>query len=551
MSLPEEHVRTYIRVCNGESLGDKVLLDQPVVSCGRHHKNNLTVRDDNVSRYHCRFVLVSGSTYSVEDAGSSNGTFVNGSLVRCQPLEIGDQVLVGSTVLEVASAEENSSVEKTTGDKCEDFDFDAELAPAVETARPILDSSIESYSQTADEQIRDRSGGDLDFAYRASRTASKNLTLESLCHSLVKLVGGWAKTDQAMLVLLDQNEQDFSKTFTPLVTDADSVASPSETLPKIKFHRGLVDRVLESRLPALSNFEVRAELSQKVAAMCVPIDNGQKLLGLIYVDDFQSVSGPDKSIFTDQGLEVFAVFGKQAAAVIENNLYMRGALADARTDAVEKLTTVVSHRMNNLLHLASGGEFLIESGMRSNDLQQVAQGWNTVKQAQNRIAQLTTNVSLHCRDFQPFLREFKPQGVVDSIVCQIAEVAGGTRVKTTHRTSADFAIKLDERYFDRAIRNVLAVGWLAAGEGDNGQGIVSLETFLVEDQYVVRVTFQHFDYRFNLPELGKGEINRVNVEHGHLEMLVSRKVAESHNGSVVCATDADNLNTIEIRFPLS
>jgi pSer/pThr/pTyr-binding forkhead associated (FHA) protein len=47
-----------------------------------------------VSRHHCRF-LANGDTLTVEDSGSTNGTYVNDERVDSSELEAGDEVLIG------------------------------------------------------------------------------------------------------------------------------------------------------------------------------------------------------------------------------------------------------------------------------------------------------------------------------------------------------------------------------------------------------------------------------------------------------------------------
>ena len=543
-------MRTYIRVLSGEATGKLVLLDKPNVTCGRHHENDLMLPDDDVSRHHCRFVLVSGSSYLIEDAGSSNGTYVNDVLVRYKILTEGDQVRVGKTLLGIVSMEERSLDKNDSGEKFDEFSFEADLVPGTETARPALSSPIESYAEVANEQGCFELKTELGYVYRASTIASKNLTLESLCHYLAKLVGNWAGAKQALLVLLDENEQDFSESFVWHRLVEDSLSAPSAQQPKLKFNRELVDRVLASRLPGRSTFEVSSEQSQKVTAMCVPVDNGQKLLGLIYVDDFQSSGDQTGDAFSDRGLEIFASIGKQSAAAIENNLYFRSAMIDASKKAVRKLTSVVSHRINNLMHLVSGGEFLIETGLKSNDLKKVAEGWSTVRRTQSRISQLSTNMAWYCRELEPLMREAKPRGCINVAVNEVVADYGDTRLEVIDGVPPDLSLNLDSHYFDRVVRNVLSVGLWAAENDPAGQDTVTLETELLDDWYVMRVSFRHCDDRFDLAELGKGEINCVNAEFGFLEMLVARRIVTSQAGSLACSTDSGNLNTIEVRLPL-
>lgn len=63
---------------------------------GRGGDADFVVEDGNTSRRHCR-VQVDGAGYAVEDLGSRNGTFVNGTRIQRQALVDGDIVRIGNT----------------------------------------------------------------------------------------------------------------------------------------------------------------------------------------------------------------------------------------------------------------------------------------------------------------------------------------------------------------------------------------------------------------------------------------------------------------------
>src|SRR5437763_9656096 len=58
--------------------------------------------DEELSRYHARVSLGAGGTCTVEDLGSTNGTFVNGSRISVpQTLKQGDTIMLGGSTLVV------------------------------------------------------------------------------------------------------------------------------------------------------------------------------------------------------------------------------------------------------------------------------------------------------------------------------------------------------------------------------------------------------------------------------------------------------------------
>jgi pSer/pThr/pTyr-binding forkhead associated (FHA) protein len=94
-----------------EVRGEPVLVlledDQPTktipigrrVRIGRQADNDLAVSDPGVSRHHAEIINERG-TCTLHDLGSTNGTYVNGSVVTEHALADGDRISLGSTVVE-------------------------------------------------------------------------------------------------------------------------------------------------------------------------------------------------------------------------------------------------------------------------------------------------------------------------------------------------------------------------------------------------------------------------------------------------------------------
>ena len=84
---------------SGPTIGKIYPLETQEISIGRDATNSIAINDAEVSRRHARMEL-RGSAYVIQDLGSTNGTFVNGSRVSgMQVLNPGDTVSFGEGIV--------------------------------------------------------------------------------------------------------------------------------------------------------------------------------------------------------------------------------------------------------------------------------------------------------------------------------------------------------------------------------------------------------------------------------------------------------------------
>ncbi|TQK71207.1 MULTISPECIES: FHA domain-containing protein [unclassified Nocardioides] len=91
-ALPVGHALLVVQ--KGPGSGSRFLLDADEVSAGRHPESGIFLDDVTVSRRHAVFRR-DGDTFTVEDAGSLNGTYVNRDRIEKVQLKDSDEVQVG------------------------------------------------------------------------------------------------------------------------------------------------------------------------------------------------------------------------------------------------------------------------------------------------------------------------------------------------------------------------------------------------------------------------------------------------------------------------
>lgn len=82
-------------VTRGGTAGARFALGDELVTIGRHPESTIFLDDITVSRRHAEVRRAGDGQYSLADAGSLNGTYLDGERIDSAPLREGAQVQVG------------------------------------------------------------------------------------------------------------------------------------------------------------------------------------------------------------------------------------------------------------------------------------------------------------------------------------------------------------------------------------------------------------------------------------------------------------------------
>ncbi len=81
--------------------GEFPLKSNKQIVIGRSSELDMVLVEDMVSRKHAKITVATDGKISIEDLGSTNGTFVNGEKVKQSRLKEGDRILIGTSILKL------------------------------------------------------------------------------------------------------------------------------------------------------------------------------------------------------------------------------------------------------------------------------------------------------------------------------------------------------------------------------------------------------------------------------------------------------------------
>jgi hypothetical protein len=101
VSTPSGSKNYALKFISGKYQGGEFPLkaDKQIV-IGRSSELDMVLVEDMVSRKHAKIMISSGNI-TIEDLGSTNGTFVNGEKVKQARLKEGDRILIGTSILKL------------------------------------------------------------------------------------------------------------------------------------------------------------------------------------------------------------------------------------------------------------------------------------------------------------------------------------------------------------------------------------------------------------------------------------------------------------------
>lgn len=96
-----KHVNLIVE--SGPVKGREISVPIEGVRIGRSSRNDISIDDAALSRFHCRLFFKPGEGLWLSDLGSANGTLLNGKEVQEQRVHEGEEIVLGETTLRVVS----------------------------------------------------------------------------------------------------------------------------------------------------------------------------------------------------------------------------------------------------------------------------------------------------------------------------------------------------------------------------------------------------------------------------------------------------------------
>ncbi len=292
-------------------------ISSPTVGIGRAESNDLVLRHPSVSRHHARVAVLPGDITLLNDLGSLNGTFVNGSPVQEHRLSDQDRVAIGMYELKYETGRSHDLHIEAAARAVTDVDglVGAEdLSTALRLSSPLTATS----PVAVPDRLKDLEQENklLKLLLAVGKTLSSVLTPEEVMHKVMELVFQMENVERGFVMLRDEK-----KGFKPAVLLYKDEGMKTQARG-VALSTTVIDRVMSERVPLLIHdvgSDERFSSSQSLrisgirSAMCSPLIYKDHVFGLFYVD---CLSKP--YAFSKEELSIFSVIAAEAAISFDN-----------------------------------------------------------------------------------------------------------------------------------------------------------------------------------------------------------------------------------------
>ena len=546
-------------ISRGLEQGKRYPLVRAKFQIGRDESNDICVRDVEASRKHCE-ITREASSFHVRDLGSSNGTYVNGERTKQAVLKTGDQIRIGSTEFtfeqEVKGSQHDSAktVLSSSVVQVAQLTSAAPEDSVLEGSR--LDDDSTYYNLVEDEVEVSRRfvevGNDLRFLYHASLVTSHRTDISLMLEEILGLILDWIAADRACVMLKNQSGTRFE-------IEAYKQRSGLPGGSKFQISKTIVSYVRREKVGVLSTEAANDQrwgpqqsiLKMKIKeVLCVPIQGRDAILGVIYLDTSYDNQNPYFAGFNEDHLRLLIALAHQTAVAIENEAFYKALLEKERLAVIGQTTAVLAHHVKNTLQGINGGAHLIESGLKTQDLATIENGWQIVNRNQEEISRFVSDMLLIGRSYEP-IRE------LGDLNLAVAEAIGILKSQLDRRgITCEFhgnqqlaEFKFDFPRISTAVFHLINCCLQAERESDAAE----LTITLTADQSHARVAIFDDGPRIELAEFEAasepfgGDAHR---EPYFVGLAVSHKVIAGHDGEISFQNCGERGNRFVIEIPI-
>jgi len=347
----------------------------PVI-VGRLAKNDITVKDNQVSRQHAQIVQVSDGHF-IEDLNSTNFVFVNRAQVSRTMLSHGDVVNIGGVADFIYLTERDVELTKKLLEQMRSNpEFNPESYQLKKTMTQLVDelshSAVATKPSLNEQPAIAQTLGDIEILYEIAYTINSTRKLNDVLTVIINKVLQTVEAERGFIMLKDQVSGEL-KVVIARNMESELGADERDTFSKSIAHKAIeAGQIYVSTNaredPLMATHSIINYCIREV--MCTPLKFKRDTIGVVYVDTRQVKGG-----FNRRDTLFLEAISHQAAIAIGN-----ARMAEELENKQDKLETAYDELRDRASRLQIVNEKLDQKVAELSALNAVSKGINMVSE---------------------------------------------------------------------------------------------------------------------------------------------------------------------------
>jgi signal transduction histidine kinase len=524
-------------VVRGVGVGTHLLIREGSQRIGRDSHCEIHLEDTETSRTHAEVELHDGCC-TLRDLGSSNGTFVNGQRIQVKQLSSGDRVQIGKQLMLFRFNIRPFGPEDDDVDIVANALHDSsQIVGRVDVEKQISEETGDWNEKSIADHDASLAKSHWEIMYRTSVAVSRTLDIDQLLHQILELIFQWVRCDRGCIMLSDIETGELRPSCRRNRNAGISAHRMAISKTILDYVCKKEEGVLTSDASDDKRFNSSASISEGGIreAICVPMKGRYGNVGVIYIDTSQSAgkyATQGERVFSEEHLKLLVAIGHQAALAIEDTNYYQSMVQAERLAAMGQTIATLSHHIKNIVQGLRGGGYLVNQGLKTNEMTVIKNGWRICERNHERIEAFVLDMLTMSKERKPNRESSDLRDILDEVV----ELANGRALEKSvallwNRPSNFPSIMVDREAIHRAILNLIGNAVDACEGKPNG----TVRVDLMAKNDVARI-----EVHDNGAGIPASDLNRIfsmfeSSKGGRgtgLGLPVSLKIAKEHGGTI-------------------
>lgn len=232
----------------------------------------------------------------------------------------------------------------------------------------------------------------------------------------------------------------------------------------------------------------------------------------------------------------------------------RELVQSERLAAVGQTVAGLAHCIKNILHGLEGGSYVVDVGLKNDDLEKLKQGWQQVQTTIGRTADLVGDLLYYSKERAPEYTDCAPGDIAEEVCRLMAPTAEKYGIELIRQVDPDVGRRrMDPRTVYRALLNLVSNAIDACAEDTDGTRRHTV-TVTTQTMSADRIRFSVADTGIGMDPATQAKLftsffSTKGSRGTGLGLLVTRKLVDEHGGDITVSSQPGIGTTFTMTMP--